>query len=119
MHTGDIITLVPHEPSLSFSFTDKREADQAHENANITSEDADTQDVEDEGQNAAADDSQPAAASGIDAQITCGICLGILFKCVTLVPCMHSFCGPCMREWSDARGRVQCPQCRAFASHVR
>lgn len=42
--------------------------------------------------------------------LTCGICQSLLHKCVSLVPCMHSFCACCIGEWG-MRSR-QCPQCR-------
>ncbi|KYQ90888.1 hypothetical protein DLAC_07759 [Tieghemostelium lacteum] len=42
--------------------------------------------------------------------LLCGICQCILYKCLTLIPCMHNYCMYCYGEWraqSDS-----CPQCR-------
>jgi hypothetical protein len=57
-------------------------------------------------------DRHPAIAqvhrSRISDEITCAVCLDILARPVTLVPCGHTFCHPC---WSDAK-RTDCPECR-------
>jgi hypothetical protein len=74
--------------------------------------------LNEEEENESADPPRP-SSSQIGEAITCGICFGLLYKCVTVVPCMHNFCGPCMREWSNARERAPCPQCRGAATHIR
>lgn len=35
----------------------------------------------------------------LEANMICGICHDIMYKCVSLVPCLHSFCGPCYSGW--------------------
>lgn len=44
----------------------------------------------------------------ISDEITCSVCLDILVRPITLVPCGHTFCQPC---WSTAK-RTDCPECR-------
>lgn len=31
--------------------------------------------------------------------LTCGICSNIFYKCVSVLPCLHNFCGSCYSQW--------------------
>jgi len=42
--------------------------------------------------------------------LICGICQEIIYKCITLVPCMHNFCTCCYGNWRANAN--DCPQCR-------
>jgi len=42
--------------------------------------------------------------------LTCGICQDIFYKCVSLLPCLHSFCCCCITDWLDRS--TECPECR-------
>ncbi|KAM8786932.1 E3 ubiquitin-protein ligase TRIM65 [Rhynchonycteris naso] len=43
-------------------------------------------------------------------KLVCAICLGLYLDPVTL-PCGHSFCGTCIRNWWSTRVK-ECPECR-------
>jgi E3 ubiquitin-protein ligase CHFR len=49
--------------------------------------------------------------------LICGICQALLYKCVTLIPCMHNFCQACYSEWKKRNST--CPQCRIEITSVR
>jgi E3 ubiquitin-protein ligase CHFR len=49
-------------------------------------------------------------------QLRCGICLCMLHKPVTLMPCLHSFCAGCCSDWM--RQQQTCPDCRAPCGQV-
>ncbi len=116
LHSGDEIALVLDEPALTFKFTDNRDPEQGAVIDEVEQCDAT---LKIESNDPVEAPQRTGSPSRIDAQITCGICFNILYKCVTLVPCMHNFCGPCMRSWSDTSGHATCPQCRGDASHIR
>eukprot|EP00828_Plagiopyla_frontata_P029502 TRINITY_DN3816_c0_g1_i2.p2 TRINITY_DN3816_c0_g1~~TRINITY_DN3816_c0_g1_i2.p2 ORF type:complete len:190 (-),score=43.21 TRINITY_DN3816_c0_g1_i2:629-1198(-) len=40
----------------------------------------------------------------------CCICIDYIYKCVTLIDCLHNFCGGCFSDWMKKSS--QCPQCR-------
>ncbi|KAK4033191.1 hypothetical protein C8A01DRAFT_19826 [Parachaetomium inaequale] len=52
-----------------------------------------------------ADSPQPAAATppvlapNLEAQLTCSICTDLLHQPLTLLDCLHTFCGACLKEW--------------------
>ena len=39
------------------------------------------------------------ADDALGSAMQCGICMEILYKCVSVAPCMHSFCGACLSDW--------------------
>ena len=48
-------------------------------------------------------DMEDAIADGL----TCSICTAILCECVSIWPCLHSFCGGCLTQWAhDGRKDV-------------
>ncbi|EIW66864.1 hypothetical protein TREMEDRAFT_64718 [Tremella mesenterica DSM 1558] len=46
-------------------------------------------------------------------EMECSICSHVLGCPQTIVPCGHSFCGPCAWEWIKLHENYTCPQCRA------
>ncbi|KAH6850382.1 hypothetical protein B0I37DRAFT_444419 [Chaetomium sp. MPI-CAGE-AT-0009] len=50
-----------------------------------------------------ADSPQPATppvlAPNLEAQLTCSICTDLLHQPLTLLDCLHTFCGACLKEW--------------------
>jgi hypothetical protein len=55
-------------------------------------------------------DEQDAATAAVSEHMTCCICMNVMHRPVTLVPCQHNFCAGC---YSDARKHSDvCPQCR-------
>jgi len=68
-----------------------------------------------------------AAASGATANDTsdaeaalleCVVCKEILHGVVTVLPCMHNFCGCCLTEW-QSHGNNDCPSCRGPCTDVK
>eukprot|EP01102_Stenamoeba_stenopodia_P017307 TRINITY_DN6185_c0_g1_i1.p1 TRINITY_DN6185_c0_g1~~TRINITY_DN6185_c0_g1_i1.p1 ORF type:complete len:610 (-),score=108.48 TRINITY_DN6185_c0_g1_i1:60-1889(-) len=49
--------------------------------------------------------------------LMCGICHELLYKCVTVIPCLHNFCAACLSEWFERS--KQCPTCRDESQSVR
>lgn len=52
------------------------------------------------------DDSGGGAASGVggglvdlERELTCSICTDVLYQPLTLLDCLHTFCGACVKEW--------------------
>lgn len=50
-------------------------------------------------------------------QFDCGICYEIMHEAVTLMPCLHSFCGGCFSDWINRH--KDCPHCRENVSTVK
>lgn len=73
----------------------------------------------------------------LDDQLTCAVCTDILYQPLTLLDCLHTFCGSCLKEWfrwqaekelaSRQRDRTRaanvnpytCPSCRASVRETR
>ncbi len=50
-------------------------------------------------------------------QFDCGICYMIMHQAVSLMPCLHSYCGSCFSDWM---GRSkECPNCREAVNEVK
>lgn len=47
----------------------------------------------------------------------CGICYLIMHKAVSVMPCMHTFCGGCLSDWF--KKQKDCPVCRVKATEVK
>ncbi|KAL4780961.1 hypothetical protein BJX76DRAFT_350516 [Aspergillus varians] len=66
---------------------------------------------------------------GLEKELTCSICTDLLFQPLTLLNCLHTFCGSCLKEWfytqassrssSSAATRYTCPSCRAKVCDTR
>ncbi|KAJ3045169.1 hypothetical protein HK097_001264 [Rhizophlyctis rosea] len=54
------------------------------------------------------------ALADMESNVSCGICHDVLYKAVSVVPCLHTFCGGCYSDW--LRRSNQCPQCRVRAT---
>jgi len=39
----------------------------------------------------------------LEKELTCGICNDILYRPLTLLDCLHTFCGGCIKEWFGAQ----------------
>lgn len=50
--------------------------------------------------------------------LTCQVCHELLFDAVTVSPCCHHFCAPCLSQWldSDNANAHSCPVCRVILS---
>jgi E3 ubiquitin-protein ligase CHFR len=44
-------------------------------------------------------------------QFDCGICYQLMHQAVSLMPCLHTYCGGCFSDWLK-RGSKDCPNCR-------
>ncbi|XP_067934717.1 E3 ubiquitin-protein ligase CHFR-like isoform X2 [Watersipora subatra] len=52
----------------------------------------------------------------IEETLLCCICQELLYDCVSLQPCMHTFCAGCFSQWM--RTSKACPTCRKKATSV-
>jgi E3 ubiquitin-protein ligase CHFR len=43
-------------------------------------------------------------------QFDCGICYQIMHQAVSLIPCLHNYCGGCFSDWM--KRSKDCPNCR-------
>jgi len=50
-------------------------------------------------------------------ELTCNICLEIFYKPVSIIPCLHSFCGGCLSDW--IKKSKECPHCRKQGTQVQ
>ncbi|KAL3479340.1 hypothetical protein BJX99DRAFT_222432 [Aspergillus californicus] len=64
----------------------------------------------------------------LEKELTCSICTDLLFQPLTLLDCLHTFCGSCLKEWFYTQGsyrssssspRFTCPSCRANVRETR
>uniref|UniRef100_A0A8C6UFE4 E3 ubiquitin-protein ligase CHFR n=1 Tax=Neogobius melanostomus TaxID=47308 RepID=A0A8C6UFE4_9GOBI len=62
----------------------------------------------------------PAEANKTDKMeesLTCIICQDLLYDCVSVQPCMHTFCAACYSGWMERS--PQCPTCRCPVERIR
>ncbi|KAI4250593.1 MAG: hypothetical protein L6R40_000193 [Gallowayella cf. fulva] len=61
-------------------------------------------------------------------ELTCSICTEVLFQPLTLLDCLHTFCGSCLKEWfswqatqasASKPNPYTCPSCRASVRETR
>ena len=52
----------------------------------------------------------------IEEELQCGICREIFYIPSTVMPCLHSFCGPCISQ--VIKTRVECPLCNTRMSQI-
>ncbi|XP_065055437.1 E3 ubiquitin-protein ligase CHFR-like [Rhopilema esculentum] len=52
----------------------------------------------------------------VEENLTCGICQDIFHECVSVQPCMHSFCAACYSGWMS-QSKI-CPTCRKSVKQV-
>ncbi|PWY71722.1 hypothetical protein BO70DRAFT_382034 [Aspergillus heteromorphus CBS 117.55] len=62
----------------------------------------------------------------LEKELTCSICTDLLYQPLTLLNCLHTFCGSCLKEWFSAQAsrpsssvRFTCPSCRAGVRETR
>ncbi|PTU24563.1 hypothetical protein P175DRAFT_0513517 [Aspergillus ochraceoroseus IBT 24754] len=66
----------------------------------------------------------------LEKELTCSICTDLLYQPLTLLDCLHTFCGSCLKEWfytqasrrsssSSSSPRYTCPSCRANVRETR
>eukprot|EP00440_Ansanella_granifera_P026233 gb/GFBE01028488.1/.p1 GENE.gb/GFBE01028488.1/~~gb/GFBE01028488.1/.p1 ORF type:complete len:435 (+),score=70.62 gb/GFBE01028488.1/:1-1305(+) len=53
----------------------------------------------------------PLLSRVLEPELRCHICTEALYECLTIVPCGHNFCAPCLLRWR--RNSPNCPECRA------
>uniref|UniRef100_A0A8C6UB29 E3 ubiquitin-protein ligase CHFR n=1 Tax=Neogobius melanostomus TaxID=47308 RepID=A0A8C6UB29_9GOBI len=107
LQNGDVIHLVyrknePHENvAYDFTFQILTTFIHAGSNASVVSE-------------------PPAEANKTDKMeesLTCIICQDLLYDCVSVQPCMHTFCAACYSGWMERS--PQCPTCRCPVERIR
>ncbi|KAL7669758.1 hypothetical protein ACOME3_004705 [Neoechinorhynchus agilis] len=52
----------------------------------------------------------PSPTKALEQSLICAICFEIINKCVTIQPCLHSFCAGCLSQWY--RISTTCPTCK-------
>lgn len=50
-------------------------------------------------------------------QFDCGICYQIMHQAVSLMPCLHTYCGGCFSDWM--KRSKECPSCREAVIMVK
>ena len=64
----------------------------------------------------------------LEKELTCSICTEVLYQPLTLLDCLHTFCGSCLKEWfasqasqntSHIENPYTCPSCRASVRDTR
>ncbi|KAL1964436.1 hypothetical protein VTN77DRAFT_6994 [Rasamsonia byssochlamydoides] len=64
----------------------------------------------------------------LEKELVCSICTELLYQPLTLLDCLHTFCGSCLKEWfswqagrprTSRAPRYTCPSCRAAVRETR
>ncbi|KAJ5899635.1 Zinc finger RING-type [Penicillium taxi] len=64
----------------------------------------------------------------VEKELACSICTELLYQPLTLLNCLHTYCGSCLKDWFSAQGsrqvpagssRFTCPSCRAEVLDTR
>ncbi|MCJ1421406.1 hypothetical protein MMC32_007769 [Xylographa parallela] len=64
----------------------------------------------------------------LEKELTCSICTEVLYQPLTLLDCLHTFCGSCLKEWfafqsshnsNSSAQPYTCPSCRAPVRETR
>src|SRR2546421_701248 len=68
----------------------------------------------------------------LEKELLCFICTDVLYQPLTLINCLHTFCGSCLKEWfshqykkashsrsSQTSNPYTCPTCRANVEDAR
>ena len=53
---------------------------------------------------------------GLEDSLMCSICNDIMHDCISLQPCLHSYCSGCYSEWMDMSD--DCPICRVKVTRI-
>ncbi|CAI7656407.1 unnamed protein product [Penicillium glandicola] len=70
---------------------------------------------------------QSPGLADLEKELVCSICTELLYQPLTLLDCLHTFCGSCVKEWFAAQGSRRpraiplftCPSCRAEVRDTR
>ncbi|KAJ5256081.1 hypothetical protein N7505_011232 [Penicillium chrysogenum] len=70
---------------------------------------------------------QSSGLADLEKELVCSICTELLYQPLTLLDCLHTFCGSCVKEWFSAQGsrrsrtspRFTCPSCRTEVRDTR
>jgi len=54
---------------------------------------------------------------GLSDEMTCCICLSLIYDCATTMPCLHNFCGSCLSQSIETS--LNCPKCREPLEKVK
>uniref|UniRef100_A0A4W5K816 E3 ubiquitin-protein ligase CHFR n=1 Tax=Hucho hucho TaxID=62062 RepID=A0A4W5K816_9TELE len=60
---------------------------------------------------------EEAKTDKMEESLTCIICQDLLHDCVSLQPCMHTFCAACYSDWMERSSL--CPTCRCPVERIR
>ena len=65
----------------------------------------------------------------LEKELTCSICTDLLYQPLTLLDCLHTFCGSCLKEWFTSQASrahpvhtsnpYTCPSCRSSVRETR
>ena len=64
----------------------------------------------------------------LEKELTCSICTDLLYQPLTLLDCLHTFCGSCLKEWFTSQAArasahtsnpYTCPSCRSSVRETR
>lgn len=77
----------------------------------------------------------PPGLLNLEKELVCFICTEVLYQPLTLIDCLHTFCGSCLKEWfshqyrkatsgrasssSSSANPYTCPTCRAIVKDAR
>lgn len=76
----------------------------------------------------------PKPGLDLEKELTCSICTELLYQPLTLLDCLHTFCGSCLKEWFTFQAAtierspdppppesavLTCPSCRAIVRDTR
>ncbi|KAJ5526263.1 hypothetical protein N7494_012913 [Penicillium frequentans] len=72
---------------------------------------------------------QAPGLADLEKELGCSICTELLYQPLTLLDCLHTYCGSCVKEWFTAQGsrgrargsspKFTCPSCRAEVRGTR
>ncbi|KAJ5759184.1 hypothetical protein N7520_006340 [Penicillium odoratum] len=71
---------------------------------------------------------QAPGLADLEKELGCSICTELLYQPLTLLDCLHTYCGSCVKEWFTAQAsreksqgspRFTCPSCRADVRGTR
>ncbi|KAF2204282.1 hypothetical protein GQ43DRAFT_429119 [Delitschia confertaspora ATCC 74209] len=64
-------------------------------------------------------DGEKHGMADLEKELTCSICTDLLYQPLTLLDCLHTFCGACLKEWFQFQASTAmslhpytCPSCR-------
>ncbi|KAK8214560.1 hypothetical protein IWZ01DRAFT_519328 [Phyllosticta capitalensis] len=60
-----------------------------------------------------AEASRSGPLESLEKELSCSICTDVLYQPLTLLDCLHTFCGACLKECANSLHPYTCPSCRA------